>query len=103
MTEAVSRGGRQAPGFALGDPTACAALPSGPPAVALVSGDLRALPAVLGTTVARAALIATGLIVAGERTPARLVKNAVAGSLAIEAFVIGWAAWKLRTERGASP
>jgi len=28
-----------------------------------------------------------------------VVRNAVAGSLAIETFVLGWAAWKLRRDK----
>ena len=42
-------------------------------------------------------LVAAGLLVAGERT--HVVRNAVAGSLAIEAFVLSWAAWKLHRDR----
>jgi hypothetical protein len=100
IVESVTRGGRPAPGFGLGDAPACSALPSGPPAVELLGGNLRALPAVLGTTAARAALIGTGLFIAGERDPRRLVKHATAGALAIEAFVLGWATWK--RQQGAS-
>jgi|GEM_PF-1823514 hypothetical protein len=101
MTESVSRGGRPAPGFALGDASpACAAcpaaLPSGSSAAALLGGDWRALPLAVGHTALRATLVGAGLYLAGERDPKRLVKNAAAGSLAIEAFVLGWAAWKLR-------
>jgi len=96
MTESVSRGGRHTPGFALGDPPACpvcpAALPSGSSAAALVGGDWSALPLAVGHTILRAALIGSGLIVAGER--AHVVRNAVAGTLAIETFVLAWAAWK---------
>lgn len=90
--ESVSFGGRRAVGFALGEPPACAALPSGTSAAALVSGDWKALPTAVLHTALRAALIGSGLLVAGER--ANTVRNAVAGSLAIEAFVLAWAAWK---------
>jgi hypothetical protein len=100
-TESISRAGRRVVGFGLGDAPACAALPSGPPAVDLLSGNIRALPAVLGTTVARAALIGAGLFVAGERARGRLAKHAAAGSLAVEAFVLAWAAWK--RQQGSSP
>jgi hypothetical protein len=94
----VSRGGRPTPGFGLGDACVCpAALPSGPPATALLSGDWSALPSVLGTTVARAALVGTGLLAVGERT--HVARNAAAGAIAIEVFVLAWAAWKLRQSK----
>jgi len=99
MSETISRGGRQVTGFGLGDAPPCAALPSGSSAVAVVSGDWSALPLAVAHTVLRAGLVGAGLLVAGERT--HVVRNAVAGSLAIEAFVLGWAAWKLHHE-GAS-
>lgn len=91
---AVARGGFPVAGFALGEPPACAAaaLPSGTSAAALVGGDWRALPTAVLHTALRAALVGTGLYVAGER--AHVVRNAVAGSLAIEAFVLAWAVWK---------
>lgn len=90
----ISFGGRQVPGFGLGDAPACSALPSGSSAVALLGGDLSALPGVIGYTAVRGALIGAGLFVAGERE--HLVRNAAAGALAIEVFVLGWAAWKRR-------
>jgi hypothetical protein len=93
--ESISRAGQRVVGFGLGDAPACSALPSGSSAVALLSGDVRALPAVVGYTAARAALIGTGLLVAGER--AHVIRNAVAGALAIEAFVLVWGAWKIKT------
>ncbi len=110
VVESVSFAGRRTPGFGLGDqPAACpvcpAALPSGSSAAALVAGDWSALPIAVGHTIVRAALVGAGLVIAGER--ANVVRNAVAGSLAIETFVLGWAAWKLRTvdkiAPGASP
>jgi len=91
----ISRGGRPVAGFALGQPPECpAALPSGSSAAALVGGDLSALPIAVGHTLVRAALVGTGLLIAGERE--HVIRNAVAGSLAIEAFVLGWAAWLQR-------
>jgi hypothetical protein len=93
--ETLSFGGRPVAGFALGQPPACAALPSGSSAVAVVSGDWSALPLAVAHTVLRAGLVGAGLLVAGERT--HVIRNAIAGSLAIEAFVLGWAAWKLKT------
>ena len=109
VVESVSFAGRRTPGFALGDVPTCpvcpAALPSGSSAAALVAGDWSALPIAVGHTIVRAALVGAGLVIAGER--ANVVRNAVAGSLAIETFVLGWAAWKRRTvdkiAPGASP
>jgi hypothetical protein len=95
--ETLSFGGRPC---GLQEAPACpAALPSGSSAATLLSGDWSALPAVVGYTAARAALIGVGLFAAGERAPARLARNAAAGALAIEVFVIGWAAWKLRQKQ----
>lgn len=94
--ESVSLGGRRVPGFGLGDPPdSCpAALPSGSSASALIGGDWSALPLAVGHTLLRSMLVGTGLLVAGERE--HVIRNAVAGSLAIEAFVLGWAAWLQR-------
>jgi hypothetical protein len=102
----IARAGCVVPGFSVGDSPAYGALPSGSSALALVGGDAGALPKVLLHTGLRAALVGVGLFAAGER--AHVVRNAVAGSLAIEAFVLGWAAWKLRRGRidskeGTSP
>lgn len=68
----------------------CASLPSGQAAFELVHGDLSALPRVLAHTALRATLIGVGawLVGADRRT---LVRDAIAGSLGIDAFVIGWA------------
>jgi hypothetical protein len=100
MTPTISLAGRRTAGFGLSDPM-CPALPSGSSAVALLGGDWNALPGVVGYTILRGALIGAGMLAAGERK--HVVRNAVAGTLAIEAFVIGWAAWKLRTLKlGAS-
>ena len=97
--ESVSRGGRPVAGFALG---ACpAALPSGSSAAALIGGDWSALPLAVAHTVLRSGLVGAGLLVAGERT--HVVRNAVAGSLAIEAFVLSWAAWKRWHDRIGAP
>jgi hypothetical protein len=63
-------------------------LPSGTSAKALVQGDMKALPEVVLHTALRAGLIGTGMYIAGARTD--VVRNAVAGSLAIEAFVLLW-------------
>lgn len=70
----------------------CPALPSGTSAFKLVQGDPAGIPGVIGHTVGRATLIGVGLALAGERK--HLVRNAIGGALAIEAFVLVWAAWK---------
>jgi hypothetical protein len=99
LPESVSFGDRP---VNFDQPLTCPALPSGSSAVALIGGDLRALPLAAAHTAVRAALVGAGLLAAGER--AHVVKKAVAGSLAIEAFVLAWAAWKLRRGRiEASP
>jgi len=92
----IAIGGRPVPGFGVGDPPACAAaLPSGTSAARLIAGDASALPLAVLHTALRAALVGSGLYLAGER--ANVVRNAVAGSLAIESFVLAWAAWKRLT------
>jgi hypothetical protein len=73
-------------------PPTCAALPSGQAAYNLVSGDWSALLAVVGTGLARAALIGVGLAVVGERK--HLVRNALGGAAAVETFVLAWAVYK---------
>lgn len=70
----------------------CAALPSGQAAYNLVSGDWSALMPVVGTAMARAALIGVGLAVVGERK--HLVRNALGGAAAVEVFVLSWAVYK---------
>lgn len=78
-------------------PPVCPALPSGTSAYKLVSGDPAGIVGVIGHTVGRAALIGTGLYVVGERE--HVVRNAVGGALAIEAFVLSWAAWKVHSQK----
>jgi len=84
----LSGGFEDAPGETVRPP--CAALPSGQAAYNLISGDWGALLPTIGTTAARAALIGVGMAVAGERK--HLVRNAVGGALAVEGFVLLWAA-----------
>lgn len=79
----------------------CPALPSGTSAYKLMSGDLKGgIPGVIGHTVGRATLIGIGLAVAGERE--HIVRNAIAGAVGIEAFVLAWAAWKVRATNAAA-
>jgi hypothetical protein len=64
-------------------------LPSQSSAAALVSGDVSALPMVALHLAGRAAIIAGGMaVLAGERDPRRLIGGALAGSAAIELFVL---------------
>lgn len=98
---AVAFAGRPVPGFGLGALPACAALPSGTSAASLVAGDWGALPLAVLHTALRAGLVGAGLYAAGER--AAVVKKAVAGSLAIEAFVLAWAAWRRRAAPTTPP
>lgn len=74
----------------------CPALPSGTSAYRLMSGDPKGLLGVVGHTVGRSVLVGVGMAVAGERK--HLVRNAVAGALGIEAFVLVWAAWKVHQD-----
>lgn len=63
-------------------------LPSQSSAAALVSGEMTALPVVALHVLGRGAIIAAGLAVVGERDPKRLTVGALAGSAAIEVFVL---------------
>lgn len=73
-------------------PAIAPALPSATSALALINGERGALPLVIAHTTLRASIIGVGLLVAGQRRD--VVKNAIVASLAIEAFVLGWAAWQ---------
>ena len=64
-------------------------LPSGTAAKALVRGEPGSLVPVVAYTLLRAGLIGAGLYAAGQREG--LTKSAIAGSVAIELFVLGWA------------
>lgn len=79
-------------------PEECAALPSGRAAFDLVHGDPKAAVPVVGYTLLRSLLIAGGLYVAGERE--HLMRNAIAGAIGIEVYVLLWAA--LQPKWGAS-
>jgi hypothetical protein len=63
-------------------------LPSQSSAALLVSGDWSALPTVLLHLLGRGALIAVGAGIAGERDPKSLARYGLAGSAAIELFVL---------------
>lgn len=79
---------------------ACPALPSGTSAYRLMSGDPEGLLGVVGHTIGRSVLVGTGMAIAGERK--HLVRNAVAGALGIEAFVLVWAAWRVHEDKKAA-
>lgn len=66
----------------------CDTLPSAESAAQLARGDIKALPRVFVHTAGRAALIGVGLILAGQRE--HVFRNALAGSIAIEVFVLGY-------------
>lgn len=65
-------------------------LPSASHGLRLINGDLSAVPLVLGDFLVRAALIGAGMYVFGNRE--NTVRNALAGSAAIETFVLAWTA-----------
>lgn len=66
-------------------------LPSMQSATALTHGDMKALPDVMGHLLGRAALMSIGLAFTGERGK-DLVKKSLAGAVAIEVFVLMYAA-----------
>jgi hypothetical protein len=72
--------------------TTVPALPSASSALALARGETGALPLVVCHTALRAGIIGVGLYVSGQRR--NLVRTALVSSVAIEAFVLGWAMWK---------
>lgn len=68
-------------------------LPSGRAWVGFVrDGNLGDLAGALGHTALRAALIGTGLWLVGARRDT-LVRDAVAGSVGIDAFILAWTLW----------
>lgn len=74
------------------DPAAAPALPSGRAAVDLVNGRPGGLTRTVGCTLGRAALIGTGMWISGKRE--NLGRDALAGALGIEAFVLAWALYR---------
>lgn len=66
----------------------CPQLPSVIAACQLKSGDPRGLPYVLWATASRAAMISTGVVLAGERDLRKVALYGVAGALVIEAWVL---------------
>lgn len=91
----IQRDGRRVVGFSLAaannePPAGAVCLPSGDAALRLMRGQPGALFEVAGTMLARSALMASGLAVAGFRGR-ELLKGTVAAGLAVEAFVLAWA------------
>jgi hypothetical protein len=78
------------------NPPSCNSLPSSDAAADLVDGKPSGLWGVVTTGLGRAALISVGLYLAGERE--HVVRNALAGALAIETFVLGYVAYKKHRE-----
>ena len=74
-----------------------ATLPSVVAAEKLFNGESWGLLAVLASTVGRAGVIGAGLFLAGERE--HLLRNACAGALAIETFVLIRVGYQVRAER----
>lgn len=68
------------------------ALPSGRAAVDLVNGKPGGLVKTVACTLGRAALIGTGMWLGGKRE--NLGRDAVAGAVGIEAFVLAWALYR---------
>ncbi len=68
------------------------ALPSGRAAVELVNGKPGGLVKTIVCTLGRAALIGTGMWLGGKKD--NLGRDAVAGALGIEAFVLAWALYR---------
>lgn len=74
-------------------------MPSYEAACDLYRGDPDAIWKVGLSLLGRAAIIGVSMRVAGERDVGRLVKYGLAGSLGVEAFVIGWV-WKYGPNEG---
>jgi len=77
-----------------------ATLPSVVAAERYLDGSGGNLLGVIGSALGRAAIIASGMYIAGERK--HVARNALAGSLAIEAFVLVYVGWQVKKERGSN-
>lgn len=73
-------------------------LPSVKAAAMFIRGEPGGILAVISSTLGRAAIIAPGLWVAGDRNPKRIARNALFGALAIEIFVLGAVARQIRAD-----
>ena len=79
-----------------------APLPSGDAADRLVAGAPGGLTSVALTTAARAALVGSGLLLAGFRKK-ELLRGTIAATAAIEVFVLGWAFLTRDSSAGTVP
>lgn len=77
-------------------------LPSVTAAASFIRGEPGGIYAVVGSTLGRAAIIAPGLWLAGDRNPKRIARNAFFAALAIEIFVLGVVARQIRAEARVS-
>lgn len=68
----------------------CVTLPSARAASDMLQGKPLGIPGVIGSTLFRGGLVALGLYAVGARK--HLWRNALAGAVAVEMFVILWAA-----------
>lgn len=81
-----------------GGETCSSTLPSGAAAEAFLEGPTPTTAgAVAASVLARSAIVGAGLFLVGERQ--HLIRNAIAGSLAIETFVLGYLAFKRRAPK----
>jgi len=87
----------------MSEPAACASLPSSESATRLLAGDVTVLPLFVRDFVGRAAIVATGLWLAGDHEPRTLARHAIGGSLAIEAWVLGYRAWEMPPQQPGVP
>lgn len=79
----------------LGFAESCATLPSSTAAADFLDGKPGGLASVVTSTALRAGLIAVGLLVVGQRKG--VVKGAIGGAIAIEAFVLTYIAANRKT------
>jgi len=77
----------------------CATLPSSESATRLLDGDLSVVPLFVGHFLGRAAIIGSGLWIAGDRNPSTWFRHSVAGALGFEMFVLWHRALELPPTR----
>ena len=70
------------------DPAACATLPSSETATRLLAGDASAWPVLIRDFIGRAAIIGSGLWLAGDRDFGAWLRHSVGASLGFEMFVL---------------
>jgi len=82
------------------DPNQPGVLPSGEAACRLVAGDVSAIPPTIAWTGVRAAAIAAGLYLFGERK--HVAARALAGAVAVEVVVLAEMWWRTRATGSSS-